>query len=38
VAGGVAGGAGLADPMQRAVALLAVVVASAPAPAAARAT
>jgi hypothetical protein len=37
VAGGVAGGAGLADPMQRAVALLAVVVASAAAPAAARA-
>jgi len=37
VAGGVAGGAGLADPMERATALLAVVVASAAAPAAATA-
>jgi DDE superfamily endonuclease len=37
VAGGVARGAGLASPMERAVALLAVVVASAAAPAAARA-
>ena len=34
LAGGVAGGAGLADPMQRAGALLAVVVASAPTPSA----
>jgi hypothetical protein len=34
VAGGVASGAGLADPMERADTLLAVVVASAPAPAA----
>ena len=37
VAGGVAGGAGLADPLERAAALLAVVVASAAAPAAATA-
>jgi len=37
VAAGVAGGAGLADPMERADALLAVVVASAAAPAAATA-
>jgi hypothetical protein len=37
VAGGVAGGAGLADPMERADALLAVMVASAAAPAAATA-
>jgi SRSO17 transposase len=37
VAGGVASGAGLADPLQRAGALLAVVVASAAAPAAATA-
>jgi hypothetical protein len=37
VAGGVAGGAGLAGPLERAGALLAVVVASAAAPAAARA-
>jgi hypothetical protein len=37
VAGGVAGGAGLADPLERVAALLAVVVASAPAPAAAPA-
>jgi hypothetical protein len=37
VAGDVASGAGLAGPMERAVALLAVVVASAPAPAAATA-
>jgi hypothetical protein len=37
VAGGVAGGAGLADPMERVTALLAVVVASAAAPAAAAA-
>jgi hypothetical protein len=37
VAGGVASGAGLADPMQRATAVLAVVVASAAAPAAATA-
>jgi hypothetical protein len=37
VAGGVAGGAGLAGPVERAAALLAVVVASAAAPAAARA-
>jgi len=37
VAGGVAGGAGLADPLERAGALLAVVVASAAAPAAATA-
>jgi hypothetical protein len=35
LAGGVAGGAGLADPLERAGALLAVVVASAAAPAAA---
>jgi hypothetical protein len=34
VAGGVAGGTGLADPLERAATLLAVVVASAPAPAA----
>ena len=37
LAGGVAGGAGLADPLERAGALLAVVVASAAAPAAATA-
>ena len=37
VAGGVASGAGLADPLQRATALLAVVVASTAAPAAATA-
>ena len=37
LAGGATSGAGLADPMERAVALLAVVVASAAAPAAARA-
>jgi hypothetical protein len=37
VAGGVAGGAGLAGPMERATALLAVVVASTAAPAAATA-
>jgi hypothetical protein len=37
VAGGVAGGAGLAGPVERAVALLAVVVASTAAPAATRA-
>ena len=37
VAGGVAGGAGVADPMERAAALLAVVVASTAAPAAAPA-
>jgi hypothetical protein len=37
VAEGVAGGAGVADPLERAGALLAVVVASAPAPAAATA-
>jgi hypothetical protein len=37
VAGGVAGGAGLADPLQRAATLLAVLVASAAAPAAATA-
>ena len=37
VAGGVAGGAGLADPLERAAALLAVVVAGAAAPAAATA-
>jgi hypothetical protein len=37
LAGGAAGGAGLADPLERAGALLAVVVASAAAPAAARA-
>jgi hypothetical protein len=37
LAGGGAGGAGLADPLERAVALLAVVVASAAAPAAATA-
>jgi hypothetical protein len=37
VAGGVASGAGLADPLERAGALLAVVVASAATPAAARA-
>src|SRR4029453_17344247 len=37
VAGGLAGGAGLADPLERAGALLAVVVASAAAPAAATA-
>jgi hypothetical protein len=37
LAGGVAGGAGLADPVQRAAALLASVVASAAAPAAATA-
>jgi hypothetical protein len=37
VAGGVAGGAGLAGPLERAAALLAVVVASTAAPAAARA-
>ena len=37
VAGGVAGGTGLADPLERAGALLAVVVASAAAPAAATA-
>jgi hypothetical protein len=37
VAGGAAGGAGLADPVERAGALLAVVVASAAAPAAATA-
>jgi hypothetical protein len=37
VAGGAAGGAGLADPLDRAGALLAFVVASAAAPAAARA-
>jgi hypothetical protein len=37
VASGVAGGAGLADPLERVAALLAVVVASAPAPAAAPA-
>jgi hypothetical protein len=37
VAGGVAGGAGLADPLERAATLLAVVVASTAAPAAAAA-
>jgi hypothetical protein len=37
VAGGVASGAGLADPMERAATLLAGVVASAAAPAAATA-
>jgi hypothetical protein len=37
VAGGVAGGAGLADPVERAMALLAGVVASAPTTTAARA-
>jgi hypothetical protein len=37
VAGGIAGGAGLADPLERATALLAVVVASAAPPAAAPA-
>jgi len=37
LAGGVAGGAGLADPLERAGALLAIVVASSAAPAAATA-